>query len=182
MSLLNRGIAILVGMAALAQLWLWYPQLPAIMPSHFNAQGQVDGEMSKFGFVGLIAAIQVLILPGFYLLGKGLGKLPNQMINLPYRQQWLAPPHREATLARLLDMLLACGWTTSLLMMGIFQLTAEFAVGRRDSISPWADYLMIGYLVLLVVWVCAGMARFIRPPRSGGEDPSLIAEGAQEIG
>lgn len=48
-----------------------YSLLPAIVPSHWNAAGQVDSYMSKLGFVLVFVGISL----GMFILFRGIGAL-----------------------------------------------------------------------------------------------------------
>ena len=138
------------------QIVYWYPQLPDIIPSHFDAQGNVDGEMAKTPFLVLMAVLNAVFLIGFPLLGKLLSKLPDSLINLPNKEYWLAPERRESTVAQTTNFLAAIGWITSWLMIGITQLSALVAINSRETINPESWVLIGGYLVAIfgmVAWL-----------------------------
>jgi len=143
-----------------AQMVYWYGRLPDPLPSHFDAQGQVDGEMSKNGFYVLMGLMNTFFLIGFPLLGKLLGRVPNSMINMPNKEYWLAPERRDKTIAKNCVLLTAIGWMTGWLFIGIIQLTALVAVKARDSISPEFTWLMAIYLIGITAAVVFLIASF----------------------
>lgn len=138
------------------QIVYWYPQLPDVIPSHFDSQGNVDGEMAKTPFFVLMTCLNALFLIGFPLLGKLLSKLPDSLINLPNKEYWLAPERRESTVAQTTNFLAAIGWITSWLMIGIIQLSALVAIGSRETINPESGVLIGVYVVAIfgmVAWL-----------------------------
>ena len=138
------------------QMVVWYRQLPDVVPSHFNAAGQVDGEMGKTGFYALFVSMHLLFLVGFPLLALGLKKIPDSMINIPNKEYWLAPERREKSLSFNNTLLIAVGWMTSWLFIGIFQLSANVGIGQRDIINPEFYWLLGIYLLAIAsvtIWV-----------------------------
>ena len=136
-----------------AQLVYWYGRLPDPIPSHFDANGQVNGEMSKLGFYVLMGSLNLIFLIGFPMLGKLLGRLPDSMINLPNKEYWLATERRKETIAKSSEMLTTIAWMTGWLFIGIIQLTALVAVKSRDSTSPEMIWLMAIYLIAIIAIV-----------------------------
>src|SRR5262245_44653287 len=97
----NFGQWVLAGMLLLALIHIGvsYPALPERVASHFGTEGKADGWMTKGQF-----AIFYVAMTGFMtLLFLGIGKLvevtPNDLINLPNREYWLAPGRRATTIA-----------------------------------------------------------------------------------
>lgn len=74
-----------------------YSQLPSTMASHFAGDGTPNGWQPKETFFAF-AAIIILItaIPAFFVTRK-ICKLPPDKINLPNKEYWLAPEHREET-------------------------------------------------------------------------------------
>ena len=154
--------ALTIVVATIHLVW-WYPQLPDIVPAHFNGSGQVDSEMTKSGFCLLIAGIQLMTLVGLPLLGSILKQLPDSLVNMPNREYWLAPERREASLAVNYQMLLATAWLTGVLMMVIFELSAQVAMKRRTGIHPEMWIALAVYLVL-VFGMCGWSFYWFRLP------------------
>jgi hypothetical protein len=94
-----------------------------------------------------------------------LKHLPNSIINLPNKEYWLANERRDVALATTGQYLIAMGWMSAWLMIGIFHLTAEVATGVRDSVNPEVYWILGIYLVILTaatIWLC----RKFRVPKS----------------
>ncbi|MEM7782423.1 MAG: hypothetical protein AAF939_19925 [Planctomycetota bacterium] len=146
---LNRLILFATAVACVAQFGYWFGRLPDIVPSHFDDQGNVNDEMNKIGFYLLFGGMHFVFLLLFPILGWGMGKIPDEMLNIPNKEYWLAPERRESTLAINFEFLTACGWLTSWLLLGCFQLTALVATTNRNTINPEFSYLLVGYLMLI---------------------------------
>lgn len=139
----------LVLLLAIAQMVWWYPQLPEVVPSHFDGRGQVDEEMAKPAFYFLIGGIQLLTMVGLPVLGHFLKGLPDSLINMPNKEYWLAAERRDDSLAVSFYMLLAISWLTGLLMIVVFQLSAQVAMKQRTGISPEMWIAIVAYLVVV---------------------------------
>lgn len=161
----NRMMLVITVIICVVQMIVWYPHLPDPIPSHFDAQGQVDGEMGKTPYFLLIGGVELLFLIGIPLLAMGLKFIPDELINIPNKEYWLAPERRDATIGTSLQFLQAIGWMSGWLMIGIFHLTSEVAIGLRGSINPEFYWIMGLYLAAVfggTVWL---MLKFRMPAR-----------------
>src|SRR5437667_366923 len=71
----------------------YYAELPAVVASHFNAQGVPNGWQTKSAFFAVFVGVSVLaVLVGFGI-PRIISLMPPELINLPKKQYWLAPAH-----------------------------------------------------------------------------------------
>jgi len=162
-AIVNRMFSSATAMICAMQLWYWYSKLPDPVPSHFDAAGQVNGEMSLFGFYALMISLHVVMLVLFPVLGAFLKVIPNSMINVPNRDYWLAPERRDSTLLFNSTFLVAIGWQTSWLLILLFHLTCMVAVKNKTTITPEFNYVMTGYLLVVFGEVVYLYYKFRRP-------------------
>jgi uncharacterized membrane protein len=138
--------------------------LPERVASHFDINGQPNGWMGRPGYLAFIAIMGValpLFIVGLCYLSKFL---PVGMINIPHRSYWLAPEHREQSLAYLFahSMWIAC------LMVGFFGAMHFITVSANRS-NPvhlqsgpfWV--IMVLLLIGVLAWTLALYRRFRRP-------------------
>ncbi len=163
MKLANQLMIAITFVFFVAQMALWYTGLPEIMPSHFDAAGQVDGEMSKTAFYALFVVMNLLSLVGFLLFAIGLGRVPNSMLNIPHKEYWLAPERREQTISFNRSLLMAIGWMTSWLFIGIFHLSANVAIASRENINPEFYWLLGAYLLAIAGVTIWALLKFRLP-------------------
>ena len=79
---------------AIAQSIYFYPLLPDIVGSHFDAAGKVNGHSPKFTYF-IIYFVTLAITSSFtLLLPLTLKYLPTSTINLPHREYWLSGDQR----------------------------------------------------------------------------------------
>ena len=159
---------------ALVQGAVYYAQLPDVVASHFDAAGQggrLDGEA---GVRGDGPGDPRRHLPLF--LGVGAIRWPDQMVNLPHKEYWLAPQRREATwgqVRRYLDLLGAATLAFLLVVQqGVIEANLDAASRRLPADTFWWSFAT--YLAVVALLVAAMVRRFLRVP--GGGD-SLLAKG-----
>jgi len=129
--------------------------LPPLVASHFAADGRANGWMSREAYAWMMALMS-LVTP--YAVWGAAAWLPRRwprLVNLPFRDYWLAPERREATLARLGRMGLGMGLLSAALIAGIH---VEVVLANR-RVPPAAGDGMLWVLgpfvvaiVALVVW------------------------------
>jgi len=156
MKLANSLLLVLTACVCLAQMYLWYGLLPDVLPAHFDATGNVDGEMNKNLFYGMFAGLHLMLLVGFPVLASLLRRMPNSVINVPNKEYWLAPERREQSLTTNAGVLIATGWMTSWLLIAIFQLSSDVATGVRNNINPeflWIFGIYIFAIAAVIVWL-----------------------------
>lgn len=160
---LNRMFCGATAMICAIQLWYWHSRLPDPMPSHFDAAGQVNDEMSLFAYYSLMIVLHLVMLVLFPILGAFLKVIPNSLINVPNRDYWLAPERRDSTLLFTSTFLIAIGWQTSWLLIFMFHLTCMVAMENKATITPEFNYVISGYLLLVFGEVIYLYYKFPRP-------------------
>lgn len=148
---------------AIAHAVYYYPLLPAVMASHFDLEGQVNGWASKSEFMIAYASVVGIIGVLFVGLSLAIHKTPAWMINLPNKDYWLTP-ERQAVAYRWLsismmwlgDVILAC-------MIGIMQII--FLANLWPGWNPSTAFLVTIVLLLAVVlgWTGVCLYRFRLP-------------------
>ena len=150
---INKLVLILTAAVCIAQMVVWYGQLPDPMPSHFDAAGNVDGESSRLAFYLTIGLVNAMLLILFPLMSKMMKSLPDSLINLPNKEYWLAASRRENTLARISGHLTTFGWATCWFMMVTFHLTSQVAIQTRTSIQPEFAIALVAFLIFTFGWI-----------------------------
>jgi uncharacterized membrane protein len=140
-----------------------YPQLPARIASHFGPDGRADGWMEKGAFM-----VTGLILLGFTtatLAGTGalLSRTPNELINLPNKEYWLAPERRAETLTAVADQMNWIGAATNLLLVALFHQTYRANLTPDPRLGTVPMLYVAAYVAYTVVWCVGLMRRFRRP-------------------
>jgi uncharacterized membrane protein len=138
--------------------------LPERVATHFNAQGQPDGWMSRsshlafttlFGF-----AFPLFLVTLFYVIRF----LPPQGLNIPHRDYWLAPERRLETFDYLFGHSMWLAGATLGLLLGIqFLIVQANTQGRAHLSMPTILGFLSCFLTAVVVWVATMFLHFRFP-------------------
>lgn len=121
---------------------LSFAELPDVIPSHFNAQGEVDGHSGKL-FIWLLPSIGILTFVGLFILNK-YPHIHNYMVNIT--EENALKNYRFST--RIVRF-------TNLFVIVIFAVTnykmIEAAKGNNFSLGAWFMPAVLGLSIVLPV-------------------------------
>ena len=150
----SSHIALIVALAAAAfQLAYFYPQLPPVVASHFNAAGVPNAWQPKSLFVGTLACVYALFAFLSWAMPHLIMTMPPALIHLPNKAYWLAPQRRERTAHLLGDQM---GWFGAL-EVGFIACVVQLAInanvmGASGSFGPALLFVTGAFVVVLAVW------------------------------
>ena len=141
--------------------------LPTRIASHFDSTGRPDGWMSRAGYLGFIAAVPCMLSAFFALVGWGIGRLPARLVNIPYRDHWLAPERKAATVAFFFNWMAA----PACLILALFaQVHLVTVLANQTTPAHFSAGLLmgpvIGFLVALMLCIIGLVLRFAEPNAS----------------
>lgn len=146
------------------QLAYYWPLMPVQMASHFDGAGRPNGWQSRTAFFGITAMVAAVVVFSFRILPKLLRRIPTTLINLPNKDIWLAPEHREATFAELEDHLITFGSATLVLMFAVMQLAFRANLDNDHRMSAaWMIGALVAYVLFTLLWIIRLLLRFRRP-------------------
>ena len=126
-SRLPKVLFVLLAIIATIYFWSNYTQLPDVVASHFNALGVANGWQTKSAFLAFfVGAIALASLVAFGVPGI-VSKMPTDLINLPYKEYWLAAERKKETLA-FLDR--AFAWFGCAVLL-VVTTAVNYAIGRN---------------------------------------------------
>jgi uncharacterized membrane protein len=145
----------------------YYAQLPGVVASHFDVRGAANGWQTKsvfLGFfVGAVALASVLAFGVPYIISR----TPAKLINLPYKDYWLAPERRTSTIAFLGRYFAWFGCAALAVVSSSF----DYAI--RENLHPVAHldppaivYALAGFLVFTALWLIRLLTYFTSHPDS----------------
>jgi len=139
--------------------------MPTLVASHFGASGIADAFMPRSRYLTMMLCVTVL-LPMVVTVPLSIGlSNPNLKINLPNRDYWLAPEHREETVTYIRQQMLRFG--VALLLFICF---AHWLVARANAHTPpmlSLVSLVSGLLVFgayAIIWIALHYTRFRHVP------------------
>jgi hypothetical protein len=161
--MLRVFIPILVGAAVF--VWLTSAALPAVVASHFAANGAANGFMSRGAYLGVMLGVTIVVPLLIALSGRLISVLPIYLVNLPNRQYWLAPERRIATIASLsnLSVYFASALVVFLCFVHWLVVKANESQPPRLEQAPFLVGLAL-FVVATIVWLVVLLRRFRRIP------------------
>ena len=157
-----RRLLLWLDVLVVAQSLYYYPRLPAVVASHFDAAGQANGWSTRTVFVLFqlsIAAVVTLVFLGLPVLLRGV---PVSLWSLPHKEYWLAPDRQATTIADLEDRFSWFGVATIVLLLCVFQLAIEanFRPDHRLANSViWP--MLAAYVVAVLSFAASLIARYL---------------------
>jgi hypothetical protein len=168
-----RSVFVLLVAGAAVHFSRYYPVLPPIVASHFDAHGNANGWQTKQGFFAVFAGVTVLAFSLVFAVPALIGAAPLAIINLPNKTYWLAPQQRNSSQAFLSSWFAWFGNVVFVVMFLTFDYAVKSNLQRYSAADPahlW--YVLAGFGGFSLVWMVLFFLRFSRLPRS----PSDIQE------
>lgn len=147
----------------LAQANFYYNRLPERVASHFGADGSPNGWAPKDFFVGLYAGAVVLMAVTLFAASRSVSGKPDNKINLPNKDYWLAPERRAATFAWMTAALEWFGVATFALLFDVFGQAFRFNLDPRGGLAHPGTSLAV-YLGFTAVWMTVFLRKFFSRP------------------
>ncbi len=155
--------ALLAGYAAI-HFSSYYPQLPGVVASHFDAHGIANGWQTKPAFFSVFVMVSALAAVFGFGVPRIIGIVPAQLINLPNKQYWLSPEHLAETQEFLSAYFAWFGCALFVVMISTFDYAVQSNLhpeNRPDISRMW--YILAGFLLFIVVWIIRMLSKFLRP-------------------
>ncbi|MDH3215398.1 MAG: DUF1648 domain-containing protein [Candidatus Krumholzibacteria bacterium] len=160
----NRKVFVALLVLSVVQTFLYYPQVPEVMASHFDGAGHPNGWMPKTAFFCLHLAMMAIMTLSFLFLPRSLNQFPIRTWSLPRKDYWLSPERREATQRFIQDQMLLFGIATLVLLIVIIQLAIEANLNPPPTLSSITKQFLVGYFVFTAAWLMRFFYRFARAP------------------
>ena len=156
-------LLLLLGLVAIQCLY-YFPLLPRVMASHFDASGHPNGWSTKEVFFGLYVCILALMIFGFFIVPRLLQAVPPSLINLPNREYWLAPERKDQAMAMIADDMGWFGIAILMLLIATIQLAIQANLAGGGLLSDVMWLLLGGFVVFAILWTVRLYRRFALPP------------------
>lgn len=163
------GWAWMVALATVVCYFAWtWGKLPVQVSTHFDVEGKPNGFMSKedylSSFLRFILAMNVIFGAIYFLMGK----IPTQLMNIPWRNYWLV---NEVRKSQLFDRLKGLDCLLGLFVNTAHLLTAHI-IYQENTPHPFLRLPVTGVVVLILVGIiCLGLFILVlfRPPRDSSK-------------
>ena len=170
---LPKTVFFLMLLAGLLEWVLYYPRLPEKMASHFSFDGLPNGWMHRDAFflLMLVVAVGSTAIIAF-LAPRLIASQPNNRINLPHKDYWMAPARREATFRFIAAQMAWFGCAV------LFVLLFGTHLAIQANLSPDFRFdnatmikVMACFLILTLLWMIRFIRYFVRVPADASSHP-----------
>lgn len=156
---ITRTILLFAILAFVSQMAFIYPGLPATVASHFDAQGNPNGWMSKEVFLFFEIGLLVFVVGEFLLVPRFIRRLPRSLINMPNKDHWLSDEHREETMSIFRSYFELFAAVIVLLFVIVNQFVYSANLSHTNlSGSTWM--VIVGFLLFTIVWLVKLISEF----------------------
>jgi uncharacterized protein DUF1648 len=166
-SRLPKSVFVVLAAAAAIHFFVLYPQLPAVVASHFDAHGRPNGWQTRTIFFAFFVGSIVIATVVCFGVPRLIASMPPALINLPYKEYWLSSERRPSSLAFLSTHFAWLG--CAVLLVGIFafefSVRANFQPDKRFNTASLL-YVFAAFFVFVIVWMARLLARFGKPPKT----------------
>jgi len=138
--------------------------LPAQVASHFGRSEEPNAWTPRDTYVAIMVAAATLLPLFLVTVITWLPRIFPGAVNIPNRDYWLAPEHRERSLAALADFGWAFGCLLALFIVGVHWtvVAANTNVPAQLPARPFQG-LIAGFIAAMGIWTVALWLRFRRP-------------------
>jgi len=152
-----------------AQSIYYYPLLPETMAMHFDGAGKPNGWGSKnfnFGIyygITLLLYWSLVLLPGFFM------NRADGLMNVRYKEYWLAPERKEQSISFLKSQLFGFWAVTTLFIILVMQFVFMANLASEPRLSSSFMALFVVFMIYSIYWTLY-IVRYFGPP----EDEVLV--------
>jgi uncharacterized membrane protein len=158
---------VFVVLAAFAAIYFlaYYPQLPPVVASHFDALGRPNSWQTKSQFFAIFVVVTLLSFLLVFGVPRLIKILPVQFVNLPNKKYWLGPEQLESSLAYFSTWFAWFGCAVFLVILFTFDYAVQSNLHpdhRPDPARMW--YILVGFMAFTLVWTFRLVLRFAKVP------------------
>ena len=143
-----------------------YSELPQKIAIHFGFDGTPNGWAPKDGLLWTTLIVAAILSVTVLLPPRLIRSLASDRMNLPNKEYWLAPEHREQTMGFIEAQSVWFGCAVLLVLFTAFWLAARANLApdkRFDSDTMWTALGI--FFVVVIVWMVHFVRHFYRVPK-----------------
>ncbi len=138
---------------SIVQTAYYFPQMPAVVASHFDGLGAPNAWSGRVGFFGLYLAMIALVVVVFAYTPKWAERRPRFGMKIPHADYWLAPERIEATRAYFREQMRLIGVVHLLLAIYVMQLAILANFADPPRLHPSIVGALALYFIVLIAWL-----------------------------
>jgi uncharacterized membrane protein len=145
---------------SLGQAAWYHPQLPGLVATHFNLDGQADGWMPR-AHLFQSQVVFALGLTVFFAVLAFVGPLlPDSLLQLPHKEYWFDPRQRAETRRQITNMILSSGCGALAFLLFLRQRIHQANLDGSHHLTPSFWVVLITALVLIAGPLVSPLRRF----------------------
>ena len=148
---------------ATVQIVYYYPQLPAVLASHFDGLGAPNAWSSKNGFFGIYIAMLLLLVAVFVWAPRWSEMRIKFGMKIPNRDYWLAPERIAHTKLFFRRQMMLMGVVHLALAVFAIQLAILANFQAEPRLHPSIGWALALYFAFLVGWLIHFFLHFRKP-------------------
>ncbi len=137
--------------------------LPERVATHFAFDGRANGWMSRDAYAWMMGILALVLPFGVWLPASWLARRWPNLVNVPFRDYWLAPARREATFARLEKMGMGMALLSAGLMAAMHVELLEANRGTPPTAGDGMAWVTGAFVVAIVAIIVTTAWRFRVP-------------------
>jgi uncharacterized membrane protein len=148
---------------AIIQIVYYYPQMPAVLASHFDGLGVPNDWLGKNGFFGLYLAIILMLIAVFVFAPRWSVARARFSMKIPNREFWLAPERVEQTRGFLRRQMMIMGVVHLALAVFAVQLALLAKLDQHPRLHSSIGWALLLYFIFLIAWLIHFFLHFRNP-------------------
>jgi uncharacterized membrane protein len=149
---------------SLGQAAWYHPQLPGLVATHFNLDGQADGWMPRAHLFQSQVVFALGLTVFFAVLAFAGPQLPDSLLQLPHKEYWLDPRQRAETRRQITNMILSSGCGGLAFLLFLHQRVHQANLDGTHQLTPPFGVVLAAALVLIAGPTVRPLWRFCRKP------------------
>ncbi|MGA2445388.1 MAG: DUF1648 domain-containing protein [Opitutaceae bacterium] len=145
---------------SLGQAAWYYPQLPGLVATHFDATGRANGWMPPAHFFQSRVVFTLGFTAFFAALAFAAAQLPAPLIPLPHKEYWLNPRQRDETKRQITNMILSSGCGGLAFFLFCYQRVHQANLNGPHHLTPSFGVILITALALIAGPLVSPLLRF----------------------
>ena len=171
----GRTVFLLLALALAGVLLATVGGLPPVVASHFDGTGRPNGWSSRSGYVALILIIGILLPLGIVGLVRGVSRAGPGRLNIPARDYWTRPEHRDEAVRRVRTYM----WWLGVVLAGTALLMHLLVLAAHGSDPPRLGtemfLLVLGAALSGIAGWTVGWYRLLRIPEETKRPAGAVA-------
>lgn len=129
----------------------YYGQMPERVATHFDLEGNPNGWMSRTTNLAVSCGLVLFLTATFWFLPRLVKVMGGQAMNIPRKDYWLRPEHREELDTIITGYMSTLGLVMNLFFLYLFHQLYRFNTGQTDRVPLTGLIVFLAALLLVII-------------------------------